>query len=179
MKQTNGNLDLCYHLKELMTDSLGIKWSIPCNDRKVATVSYAAKGHMLFAMVGEHPDRPGVYHRGWLCLRCVWDGEFYIPTGQESLRRSVRSLCCIRFREPLSRRTCPEPAPQHLRAGRLEPLELSCSIEGLEQPRVTSNLDLDAMLSDARFWGSAWYHGFGALHVDRGTTPARPRSNCS
>ena len=33
----------------------------------------------------------------------------------------------------------------------LEPLELSCRIQGLEQPRVTPNLDLDAM-PDARLW---------------------------
>jgi hypothetical protein len=33
----------------------------------------------------------------------------------------------------------------------LEPLEFSCRIQGLEQPRVTPNLDLDAM-PDARLW---------------------------
>jgi len=33
----------------------------------------------------------------------------------------------------------------------LEPLEFSCRIQGLEQPRVTPNLDSDAM-PDARLW---------------------------
>jgi len=35
----------------------------------------------------------------------------------------------------------------------LEPLEFSCRIQGLEQPRVTPNLDLDAM-PDAREMGA-------------------------
>jgi hypothetical protein len=40
----------------------------------------------------------------------------------------------------------------------LEPLELSCRIQGLEQPRVTPNLDLDAM---PRFLGWAWHVRYG------------------
>jgi hypothetical protein len=103
-------------------------------------------------------------------------------------RGAVQSLCRIKVREPSTYRLLQETAllqhvpsqpPQHLRAGGLKPLELSRSIEGLEQPRVAPNLDLDAMPLDARFLGWAWGDGLAAFHADRGITPTRPWSNSS
>ena len=55
------------------------------------------------------------------------------------------------FQEATLLQHVPSQPPQHLRPRMLEPLEFSCRIQGLEQPRVTPNLDLDAM-PDARLW---------------------------
>ena len=57
------------------------------------------------------------------------------------------------FQEAALLQHVPNQPPQHLRPRMLEPLELSCRIQDLEQPRVTPNLDLDACLTrDSGRW---------------------------